>query len=606
MRRRAPAADAVLLIPIRANGHAGIARALPCRRGRSRKPSGSPPSSPRVTPRSCCAPSPPATTAAPSAPAPRCSSWSARRLPPRSTRPTPRPRSVRIAATSSARASGSSGSRRTAGSMLAGSYGLEADSDLGAARELAAGGARGGRYRPRSSPAEQLPAGCGVATALALGQPPVGVLQLLFAPGDEPDTASALTLTTFGVRAAHALRSGARTRALERRARAERAVLAVVGQATRELSLAHTLETAVERVAELSTSSVSRVYLRTRRRARPGRRRGLAGPHARVAERLLESRSARARPRGGRVRDVSTTTAARGVHDAAARVRYRSGARAPLARARRGDRPARRLSRSAGAGRPRTRRPARRARGPARRRGAERAAARAATGAEPQREAALASEREASQRLRALYEISRSFAQSLSLEATLEALAARRGRARRRCGLIANARRPPRAAVPRALARRRTSAARGRGSRDPLPAAAVRRGRRAAALPRTATPYRLDRDHEVLGPFLAKGWTGAVVPVATPAEVIASLTHLLFRPGEPDRRGDDRRRARDRRRRPRSRSTTRGSTSSRRSSPTRCSARCCRASSPTSRASRSARCTSRRRTSTSAATSTTS
>ena len=39
-----------------------------------------------------------------------------------------------------------------------------------------------------------------------------------------------------------------------------------------------------------------------------------------------------------------------------------------------------------------------------------------------QREAALRSEREAAKRLGALYEISRSFAQSLSLEATLDAL----------------------------------------------------------------------------------------------------------------------------------------------------------------------------------------
>src|SRR5207237_7328066 len=40
-----------------------------------------------------------------------------------------------------------------------------------------------------------------------------------------------------------------------------------------------------------------------------------------------------------------------------------------------------------------------------------------------EREAALAAERAAARRLRALYEISRSFAQSLSLDETLEALA---------------------------------------------------------------------------------------------------------------------------------------------------------------------------------------
>src|SRR5438445_2813788 len=43
----------------------------------------------------------------------------------------------------------------------------------------------------------------------------------------------------------------------------------------------------------------------------------------------------------------------------------------------------------------------------------------------------------------------------------------------------------------------------------------------------------MGRDHELLGPFLEKGWTGAVVPVGTPAEVIASLSIFSFRPGNP-------------------------------------------------------------------------
>jgi serine phosphatase RsbU (regulator of sigma subunit) len=50
---------------------------------------------------------------------------------------------------------------------------------------------------------------------------------------------------------------------------------------------------------------------------------------------------------------------------------------------------------------------------------------------------------------------------------------------------------------------------------------------------RTGVPYRLRRGHDVLEPFLAKGWTGAVVPVATPAETVAALTLLSFRPGRP-------------------------------------------------------------------------
>src|SRR5207302_8045802 len=50
---------------------------------------------------------------------------------------------------------------------------------------------------------------------------------------------------------------------------------------------------------------------------------------------------------------------------------------------------------------------------------------------------------------------------------------------------------------------------------------------------REAEPFRLEGGHDLLEPFLAKGWTGAVVPVATPAETIAALQIFSFRPGDP-------------------------------------------------------------------------
>jgi serine phosphatase RsbU (regulator of sigma subunit) len=52
---------------------------------------------------------------------------------------------------------------------------------------------------------------------------------------------------------------------------------------------------------------------------------------------------------------------------------------------------------------------------------------------------------------------------------------------------------------------------------------------------REAAPVRLRRRgaNDLLDPFLEKGWTGAMVPVATPAEVIASLGIFSFRPGSP-------------------------------------------------------------------------
>ena len=104
----------------------------------------------------------------------------------------------------------------------------------------------------------------------------------------------------------------------------------------------------------------------------------------------------------------------------------------------------------------------------------------------------------------------------------------------------------------------------------------------------------------------AKGSTAAVIPMATPGEILGTLTLLSLDPARPlDEEtveaamtvtvaGCARR------------STTRASTSSRRTSPRRCSARCCRASCRRCRGSRSATCTSRPRGWTWAATSTTS
>src|SRR5581483_9292002 len=118
---------------------------------------------------------------------------------------------------------------------------LEPEAGLGNAPELAAA-ALSERSTIRAIESHELPDGCGVSTTLALGEPPVGFLQLLFARGAEPSADQLGRLTTFGVRAAHVLRSGARAREVELELERSRALLAVVGQATAELSLTHTLE----------------------------------------------------------------------------------------------------------------------------------------------------------------------------------------------------------------------------------------------------------------------------------------------------------------------------------------------------------------------------
>jgi phosphoserine phosphatase RsbU/P len=51
---------------------------------------------------------------------------------------------------------------------------------------------------------------------------------------------------------------------------------------------------------------------------------------------------------------------------------------------------------------------------------------------------------------------------------------------------------------------------------------------------RLAEPYQLTaEDFPELAPFLARGWTGAAVPIATASEVLASLKIISMRPGAP-------------------------------------------------------------------------
>ncbi|MEN3343320.1 MAG: hypothetical protein V7644_2724 [Actinomycetota bacterium] len=417
---------------------------------------------------------------------------------------------------------------------LAGSHGLAAGDDLEPARRLAAA-AVDASAPVRPVAAAELPAACGVSTTLPLGQPPLGLLQLLFASGDAPGAEQLVRLTTFGVRVAHALRASARARTLSVELERTRALLAVVGQATAELSLAHTLETAVDRVAELFAVEQVAVYLRGEEEEElvPAAGSGLAGPHARVAERLLEM--ARRPVRGRRLVEIADAAADPRLRDVLEAVRE-SGIRAAVA--------APLLVREDVIGLLAIY-PAR-GRGPTENEAALLSAlagqlAVAVQNAQlheqtaelsGQREEALASERAAAKRLRALYEISRSFAQSLSLETTLDALAHTVADVLDVDAAVLkmpDARREQ--LVPRAIHVQDGQLAGAAGAilfrAQPFGTSEVQR------LFRDAEPFRIERGHELLEPFLEKGWTAAVVPVATPAEVIASLTILCFRPGSP-------------------------------------------------------------------------
>jgi serine phosphatase RsbU (regulator of sigma subunit) len=416
------------------------------------------------------------------------------------------------------------------GLELAGSFGLDATADLAGAKGLALEALeQQGPLRAVSS--TLLPEGCAVSTSLPLGQPAAGILQLLFAAGGEPDSTELARLTTFGVRAGQALRASDRTRSLALELDRTRTLLAVVGQATAELSLSHTLDTALERVAELLAVEAIAVYLLAEEdRLVAAATRGLTGPHARVAERLLELA-----PRGStpvESTDLVRDRRLRSVRDAARESGIEAAFAVPL------------LVRDELIGLlalylPLGRRPTENEISLLGALTGQLAVAvqnaqlhEQATELSKQREAALASEREAARRLGALYEISRSFAQELSLDKTLEALAqtivdvldvdaAVIGMPDERRELLT-----PRAHHVKDVQMR--DAARVILWRaEPFGSAHVQR------LFREARPFRIERGHELLEPFLARGWTGAVVPVATPAETIAALQIFSFRPGDP-------------------------------------------------------------------------
>jgi serine phosphatase RsbU (regulator of sigma subunit) len=385
------------------------------------------------------------------------------------------------------------------------------------------------------------PGGAEVFATLQLGHPPVGVLQLLFPAAREPSETELSQLATFGVRAAHALRAGARTRTMAAELERTRALLGVVGQAISQLSLAHTLETAVARVGELLEVDRLAVYLRDDEQLYAAAGIGLAGPHARLAERLLELALGPFRGRGMLiVEDVRVDPRLAAVSDAAAEAGIDTAAAVPLLVR---DDPIGLLAVFPRHGRVLTE---------------NESALLSALAAQlavavqnaqlheetkrlgEDRERALDAERASAKQLGALYEISRSFAQSLSLEATLAAVThtitdvldvdvALIGMPDDRREVL----------IPRAMrvVDERVEEAVRAIVWQPLPFGAhpVQR------LFRLAEPFMLSRRTlEQIGepatrllPFLEHGWTGGVAPIATAAEVLASLTVLSLRPETP-------------------------------------------------------------------------
>ncbi len=427
-------------------------------------------------------------------------------------------------------------SRAEGAPTLSAAYGADLDVDFPAARDAAAEALAGVERLALESVGDKM------AASLQLGQPPLGILQLFFGSASAPADDVLERLALFGARASHALRASERT--LEQSVELERtrALLTVVGQAIAQLSLAHTLETAVDRLAELLSIDRLAVYLlepgEERLLAAAGR--GLAGPHTRIAERLLELALGPFRGRGlVAVPDAEDPMLA-AVHDAVSETGIEAAIAAPLlvhedlvglvgAYPHRG----RTLTKDEQA--LVTALAAQLAVAVQNARLHERVRQRDA-----ERKRALDAEKSASKRLQALYEISRSFAQSLSLQETLKAVvrtvvellevdaAVIRMRDERGETLMPQA---IHVADERLAEPVRPILA------QPQPIAKLP-GRR---LFKVGRPLVLDADaaarlggaYGLLTPFLEKGSTAAVLPVATKAEMLGTLSILSLDPARP-------------------------------------------------------------------------
>jgi serine phosphatase RsbU (regulator of sigma subunit) len=379
-----------------------------------------------------------------------------------------------------------------------------------------------------------------VAT-IQLGQPVDAALQLFFGEEAGADESDISSLATFGVRAAHALRATARARATALELERTRSLMTIVAEASAQLSLAHTLATVVDRVAELLAVERIAVYLREDDRLLPAAGRSLAGPHAPVAERLLTLALGRFRRGGvtvvadcsadhrfaglerqleeagidgavavpllvpGEVTGLLAVFPARGVQLDPNELELLSALAAQLAVAVQNAR----LHEQA-----------------------------TQLGAEL--EEALGSEREAHARVRSLHEISRSFAQSLSLETTLDAVASSIVEL---LGVDAAVIRMPdergELLMPRAVhvaddaLRESVQTILSRPQPiDKLPGRRNFRMGRPLVLD-AETARSIGPPHSLLAPFLDKGSSAVVLPIATPGELLGTLKLLSLDPAHP-------------------------------------------------------------------------
>jgi serine phosphatase RsbU (regulator of sigma subunit) len=374
---------------------------------------------------------------------------------------------------------------------------------------------------------------------LPLGEPPSAALRLSFDAEAEAEPALD-RLSPFRAHAGLALRRSRRAAEVEGALKRSQTLVAVVSQAIAELSLTHTLDTAVERVAELASTGQVAVYLREEGRLVARATRGLAGPHEELAERLFSLALGPYRSRGFLfVQDLRSDPRVAGLERVVEESRVRRALFIPLfvhdeaigalAVFKRRARPYREgeedllLALS----------------------GQLAVAVQNARLHERTKELSevlertLESERRAADQLRGLYAVSQSFSESLSPDATLASVA--RAMVELLDADVAVIRMPdPRTeaftaravyvADPRLEQVVSDLVARPQPRSAPLARRLVGLKRAVELRPGDTAPEDI---HRVLEPFLRQGATAAILPLATPGEVLGTLTVISFDPQRP-------------------------------------------------------------------------
>lgn len=407
-------------------------------------------------------------------------------------------------------------------------------SDLDAARERAT------RVLEQGKPLrEQLPGA--LAVTLPLGLASLGVLEARFDEAAHPSEGELEALQTLAARVAGVLEEAELRRDLVLELKRTQALLSFSGQAMSELAVEPTLNTAVEQIADLLGIERVAVYLSGEDGLRTAAARGLRGEHERIGARLLELALATGRLAGGViVADALSDERLESLRD----VLLESGVEAAFAL------PLEAANEVIGllalyASKDRVPDESERMLLEALRNQLAVAVHRASLHEQAnllgsELEHSLRAERQAAAQLRALYEVSRAFAQSLSLQTTLEAAAKtiaelvgvdvavlympdeRQEKIEPRAIHVAreDLEEPMRAILGRPL---------------PLSGDIARVIREGLVLRLTHETADTDDSLRLLGPFLERGSTAIVLPVATPKEVLATVTLISLSPERPIR-----------------------------------------------------------------------